>query len=58
MSADRPSIHLRLPKDLHDQLRATAQDEGVTLNSLLVALLAGAVGWSPEPRKERADAVD
>jgi hypothetical protein len=43
---DRPSIHLRLPKALHEQLRATAEEQEISLNSLLLALIAGSVGFS------------
>jgi hypothetical protein len=50
---DRPSIHLRLPRDLHDQLRETADDQELSLNSLLVALLAGSVGWKLDPGIDR-----
>lgn len=42
---DRPSIHLRLPRDLLDQLRAQAERQGVSLNTLLATLLAGSIGW-------------
>lgn len=46
---DRPSIHLRLPRGLHDELRALAEAQGVSLNTLLATLLAGSVGWTLEP---------
>jgi len=42
---DRPSIHLRLPRELHDELRVTADQQGVSLNTLLATLLAGSIGW-------------
>jgi len=50
---DRPQIHLRLPKDLHDELRALAGAQNVSLNTLLATLLAGAVGWELEPDNKR-----
>ena len=37
---------MRLPPALHDQLRQTAKDQAMSLNSLVVALLAGGVGWT------------
>lgn len=43
---DRQSIHLRLPRALHEQLRQLAEEQGVSLNTLLVALVAGAVGFA------------
>jgi predicted HicB family RNase H-like nuclease len=46
---DRPSIHLRLPRNLHDQLRSQAEAQGVSLNTLLTTLLAGSVGWTLKP---------
>lgn len=36
---------IRLPRDLHAELRRRAADQGVSLNSLIVALLAGGVGF-------------
>jgi predicted HicB family RNase H-like nuclease len=44
----QPSIHVRLPPALHDQLRTTALDQGMSLNSLVVALLAGSIGFKLE----------
>jgi predicted HicB family RNase H-like nuclease len=45
---DPAKVLLRLPRGLHEQLRATADAQGVSVNSLLIALLAGSVGWSLE----------
>lgn len=39
------SIHLRLPRDLHDEVRKQAEQQGVSLNTLLATLLAGSIGW-------------
>ena len=47
--SDPAKVLLRLPRGLHDQLRATAESQGVSVNSLLVALLAGGIGWKLEP---------
>jgi predicted HicB family RNase H-like nuclease len=34
-----------MPPALHDQLIAQAKEQGVSLNALMVALLAGGVGF-------------
>ena len=47
----QPSIHVRLPPALHDQLRHAAEDQRMSLNSLVVALLAAGVGWKVEAQK-------
>ena len=47
----QPSIHVRLPPALHDQLRHAAEDQRISLNSLVVALLAAGVGWKVEAQK-------
>jgi hypothetical protein len=36
---------VRMPPELHRQLGAAAESEGVSLNQLIVALLAGGVGF-------------
>lgn len=38
-------LRVRLPRDLHAELAAEADRQGVSLNALIVAFLAGAVGW-------------
>jgi HicB-like protein involved in pilus formation len=43
---DRQSIHIRLPRSLHDRLKAAADDQDISLNSLVLSLLAGSVGFS------------
>ena len=53
----RQSIHVRLPRGLHEQLAETAVEQDVSLNSLIATLLAGAVGFSLDPDKERPGAV-
>jgi hypothetical protein len=50
---DRPSIHLRLPRDLHDELRSRAEEQGVSPNTLLTTLLGGAIGWSLDPNAKQ-----
>lgn len=51
------SIHVRLPPALHEQLRAAAAEQQMSLNALIVALLAGGIGWTLEPNKKRARAA-
>jgi predicted HicB family RNase H-like nuclease len=36
---------VRLPLELHDELAADAARQDVSLNTLIIALLAGAIGW-------------
>lgn len=36
---------IRLPTELHDQLIDEAKRQGVSLNTLMVALLAGGIGF-------------
>jgi predicted HicB family RNase H-like nuclease len=38
-------FNVRLPTDLHDALAQEAARQGVSLNALIVALLAGGIGW-------------
>jgi predicted HicB family RNase H-like nuclease len=38
-------INLRMPTDLHAQLAAEAERQGVSLNTLLLTLLAGGIGF-------------
>jgi predicted HicB family RNase H-like nuclease len=46
MSPSPPDLKLRLPADLADELRRRAEEQGISLNSLIIALLAGAVKFS------------
>jgi len=39
-------LTLRLPPALHAQLVERARDQGLSLNTLIVTLLAGAVGFT------------
>lgn len=43
-------IGVRMPNDLADELKQLAADQGVSLNQLIVALLAGATGWQLKKR--------
>jgi hypothetical protein len=47
----QPSIHVRLPATLLAALRERAVAEGVSLNALISALLAGAIGFELVERK-------
>lgn len=40
---------VRLPVDLHEALTAEAERQGVSLNTLIVALLAGGIGFKLPP---------
>ena len=40
---------LRLPPTLHDRLRKLAKAEGMSINTLIATLLAGAVGYDVVP---------
>lgn len=48
------SLVLRLPHGLHEQLKIRAASEGVSLNTLLVGLLSGAVAWGQPEKPARA----
>lgn len=38
-------LNLRMPPALHEQLAIEAKAQGVSLNTLIVALLAGGIGF-------------
>ncbi len=40
-------LNVRMPEGLHAELKTTAEKQGVSLNQLTVALLAGAISWRP-----------
>jgi predicted HicB family RNase H-like nuclease len=44
------SVRVRFPVELHADLVAEAERQGVSLNTLIVALLAGGIGWRKEGR--------
>lgn len=47
-------VLVRMPSDLHAQLVTSASEQGVSLNQLCVALLAGGIGFKlPTPAFER-----
>lgn len=41
-------LRVRLPVELHALLAAEADRQSVSLNTLIVALLAGGIGWRSE----------
>lgn len=47
-------LHVKLPLDLHTQLSARAADQGVSLNQLVVSLLAGGVRFRLKKPPKRA----
>ncbi len=44
-------LNVRLPVELHAALAAEAERQGVSLNTLIVTLLAGGIGWTAKGRK-------
>jgi predicted HicB family RNase H-like nuclease len=45
MRANPIQYHIRLPVDLHAQLKAEANEQGIPLHTLLLVLLAGAISF-------------
>lgn len=39
--------NIRMPVGLHARLQDVAEEQGTSLNAIIVALLAGGVGWKP-----------
>ncbi len=48
---------VRMPQSLHDALAREAEQEGVSINTLITHALAGAVGWRDGERAERPAAA-
>jgi hypothetical protein len=48
------SVRVRLPQGLIGRLRDEAEQQGVSMNTLLATLIAGAVGWTLNDSKEEA----
>ena len=44
--ADAPKYLLRIPPELNDRLRRLADTQGVSLNTLILMLLASSVGFN------------
>jgi hypothetical protein len=53
-------LNVRLPQDLYDQLHAGAEKQGMSLNTLILTLLAGAVRYRPtiEDQDDEKEASD
>jgi hypothetical protein len=49
MNVRSENLRLRLPKAMHDQLREMAESQGVSMNTLVVLLLADAMGFTFRP---------
>jgi predicted HicB family RNase H-like nuclease len=45
VSRHAAKLLVRLPHDLHQQLKHEATEQGVSVNTLVVALLAGGLGF-------------
>jgi hypothetical protein len=46
------ATHIRLPNSLRDELRRRAEEEGISMNALMLALLAGSIGFTLDsPRR-------
>ncbi len=58
VSTDRAhsgQFRVRLPVELHAALAAEAERQGVSLNTLIVALLAGGIGWRSTVAPQQRD---
>jgi hypothetical protein len=56
-AAGSAKVLLRLPRDLHAHLRVTAEAQGVSVNTLMATLLAGASGWTLDLEHEQHAAM-
>ena len=54
MTTQRASLHVRMPNDLIEAVREKADEQGASLNSYVITLLAGAVEWKPNKKRPRA----
>jgi hypothetical protein len=54
----RQSIHVRLPRALHEHLVATAIEQDISLNGLIATLLAGATGFNLAPEQRSPGTVE
>jgi hypothetical protein len=52
--ANSGQIRVRMPNALHEQLAETAAKEGVSLNTLIVTLLAGGIGFKVAKTRRRS----
>lgn len=49
-------IRVRMPVGLHEALIREAARQGVSMNTLIVTLLAGGLGYTQSPKEEDSDA--
>jgi predicted HicB family RNase H-like nuclease len=49
------NLRVRLPLALTERLRELADENGVSMNTLLVSVIAGSVGFSLTPGREQDD---
>lgn len=47
-------VHIRLPEALYEELRDRAAEQGISLNGLMVVLLAGSIGFRLGPSEGSA----
>lgn len=52
MDTKQVQIHLRLPPALHEQVKAAAEKQDVSLNQMIVLLVAGGVGFKLERKSD------
>jgi HicB-like protein involved in pilus formation len=50
---DSAKLNLRMPPALHRQLQETAAEQGMSLNTWIVMLLAGSIGFTLDTREAR-----
>jgi hypothetical protein len=58
-TVNRVNHHLRLPRGLYERAAEVAAEQDVSLNGLIVALIAGAIGYDvipPAPDEPRVSA--
>jgi hypothetical protein len=55
MNVRSENLRLRLPKAMHDQLREMAENQGITMNTLVVLLLADAMEFTFRTPDSAAD---
>jgi hypothetical protein len=55
VKADPAGYALRLPRDLYEQVKVLADEQGLSVNTLLVALIAGGIGWKLSPGQDDRD---
>lgn len=49
-----PKINVRMPPSMHSLLAAEAARHGMSINALVVATLAGSLGWTPSEIEQAA----